>query len=253
MILIAHRVHPDLPLVVAANRDEFYARPTASAHFWHGPEGMLAGKDLEAGGTWLGVDERGRFAAVTNVGEPPSSGTKLSRGALVQDFLRGQSSAQPYAAQIEGERYRGFNLLLWDGESLIYTSNRSDTVKLAAGVYGLANASLNEDRHKVGRGKAALAAAVAQEGANAELNPALLALLADREAPATAEGRKIPGRSAAELISMGACFIVGSDYGTRASTAVAVGHAEVHFSEQIYIEGGLAKGRSQHRMLRRRD
>ncbi len=251
LILIAHRLQDDLPLIVAANRDEFYARPTASAHFWPGPEGLLAGRDLEAGGTWLGVDERGRFAAVTNVGEPPPTASKLSRGALVQEFLSGQQRAEPYAAAIEGERYRGFNLLLWDGETLLYTSNRAATKTLPAGVYGLANASLDEDRHKVNRGKAALGALSSSSAG--DIGPELISLLADRLPPDSAEGRSIPGRSPEELINMGACFIVGSDYGTRASTAVAVGRDSVHFSEQIYVAGGVSKGRSQHHFRRRPD
>lgn len=255
LILVAYRVGPELPLVVAANRDEFYARPTASAHFWHGPARMLAGKDLEAGGTWLGVNEHGRFAAVTNVGEPPPAEPKASRGALVQEFLAGSHRAEPYAAAIEQDRYRGYNLLLWDGETLVYSSNRAPTRVLEPGYYGLANASLDEERHKVERGRAALRQCVehhAKEGTE-DLSERLTTLLADKVVPAQDEGREIPGRSAAEITAMGACFIVGSDYGTRASSAVSIGRGEVAFTEQLYSSGGVARGRSSHRFERVRD
>ncbi|MFK7912533.1 MAG: NRDE family protein [Pseudomonadales bacterium] len=248
MILVAYRVRQDLPLVIAANRDEFYARPTASAHFWHGSARMLAGKDLEAGGTWLGVNERGRFAAVTNVGEPPPAEPKASRGALVQDFLSEDVGCAEYVAGISGERYRGFNLLVWDGEELLYTSNRAPTRALAPGYYGLANASLDEDRHKVDRGRSALQRCL--ETGTDDLTSRLTNLLADSEPPAESEGREIPGRSAAELQAMGACFITGSDYGTRASSAVTVGLEQVSFTEQLYSSGGIARGRSSHQFPR---
>lgn len=252
LILVAYRVRQDMPLVVAANRDEFYARPTASAHFWHGPSRMLAGKDLEAGGTWLGVNESGRFAAVTNVGEPPPAEPKATRGALVQDFLNEDVGCEDYVAGITGERYRGYNLLLWDGEQLLYTSNRAPTRVLKPGYYGLANASLDEDRHKVDRGRAALQQCVEQtaDGGADALTLRLTQLLADREPPAESEGREIPGRSAAELLAMGACFITGSDYGTRASSAVTVGLDQVSFTEQLYSSGGIARGRSSHQFPR---
>ena len=251
LILIAYRVHPEMPLVVAANRDEFYARPTASAHFWHGPARMLAGKDLEAGGTWLGVDERGRFAAVTNVGEPPPAQPKASRGALVQDFLNGTSAAEPYAGAIELERYRGFNLLLWDGETLLYTSNRAPTQILKPGYFGLANVSLDEQRHKVDRGRAALKHCV-EQGTDG-ITERLTTLLGDRLPPAQSEGREIPGRSAEEITAMGACFIVGSEYGTRASSAITIGQDEVAFTEALYSSGGIPRGTSSHRFARARD
>lgn len=259
LILVGHQAQPGRPLVVAANRDEFYARPTASAHFWPGPHRVLAGKDLEAGGTWLGVNAAGRFAAVTNFGEPPPAAPKASRGALVHDFLAGTEAAQRYADAIDGERYRGFNLLLWDGRSLVYRSNRAATQVLPPGVYGLANATLDEDRHKVHRGKAALAQVLSSEptaaaaDADRALQDDLLALLGDGMLPQEPEPRDIPGRTAEELLALGAVYITGNDYGTRASTAVAISAETVHFSEQISLTGGHAAGRSDHRFARRRD
>lgn len=257
LILVGHQAQPGRPLVVAANRDEFYARPTASAHFWPGPHRVLAGKDLEAGGTWLGVNAAGRFAAVTNFGEPPPAEPRASRGALVHDFLAGTVPAQRYADGIEGERYRGFNLLLWDGRSLVYRSNRADTQVLPPGIYGLANATLDEDRHKVHRGKAALEkvlnAAPAARDPDRALQGQLLALLGDGMLPQEPEPRDIPGRTADELLALGAVYITGTDYGTRACTAVAISDDRVHFSEQISLSGGQHAGRSDHHFARRRD
>ncbi|MEM1229423.1 MAG: NRDE family protein [Pseudomonadota bacterium] len=254
LILVGHQAQPGRPLVVAANRDEFYARPTASAHFWPGPAGVLAGKDLEAGGTWLGVNGAGRFAAVTNFGEPPPAEPKASRGALVHGFLDGTMSAERYAAGIEGEAYRGFNLLLWDGRELVYASNRAETRTLPPGIYGLANASLDEDRHKVHRGKAALGQLLAQEVSDpSTLQQGLLSLLADGELPAEPEPRDIPGRTAEELLALGAVYITGTDYGTRASSAVTIDGEQVWFSEEISLTGGQRAGRSDHRFARRRD
>ena len=121
LIVVGWRVHPDYPLVVAANRD---ARPTAPLGRWPDAPEVIGGLDLEAGGTWLGITATGRFAAVTNVREPGMTKGAQSRGFLTRGFLTGESSAEEYAAQIDGAQYLGFNLLLSDGESLVYCSNR---------------------------------------------------------------------------------------------------------------------------------
>ena len=108
LVLLAVGARPGLPLVVAANRDEFHARPSAAAHRWPGAAGVVAGRDLEAGGTWLGVAAGGRFAAVTNVSELPSPGAFRSRGELVPGFLEGGEGARAYAARVDGDAYCGF-------------------------------------------------------------------------------------------------------------------------------------------------
>lgn len=248
LILLAHRVHPDYPLIIAANRDEFHARPTASSHFWQVPGGVLAGRDLEAGGTWLGIDHRGRFAAVTNVSEEAQDGRWLSRGDLVQAFLAGDASAMAFASGIQGARYRGFNLLLWDSRALAYTSNRGHPQTLPPGIHGLANAGLGENRFKVQRATDALTAAIAAATDDDSLIHALSELLSDRTTPSVAERRRAPGMSDAMQRALGACFIVGDTYGTRASTIVLLDHRRATMVEQVYAPAGAPAGLSRHRL-----
>ena len=124
LIVVGWRVDPDFPLVVAANRDEFHARSTAVANFWADAPEVIAGRDLEAGGTWLGITRGGRFAAVTNVREPGAAKGLHSRGRLTQAFLEGRQSAADHVGLIKMGDYSGFNLLVGDGQSLWYCSNR---------------------------------------------------------------------------------------------------------------------------------
>ena len=159
LILFAYGVRADAPLIVAANRDEFYARPATAAHRWHDTPTVLAGRDLQAGGTWLGVSATGRFAAVTNFSETPEGPLPPgSRGDLTADFLRGDAGALDYANTIDNRRYRGFSLLLWDGAALVYASNRNSKPReMPKGVHGLANTHLDGTWPKVVRGTRMLA------------------------------------------------------------------------------------------------
>jgi uncharacterized protein with NRDE domain len=239
LVLFAYDPQSAVPLVVAANRDEFYARPAAGAHFWEEEPALLAGRDLSAGGTWLGVSRSGRFATVTNFAEEGPSEAPLSRGQLSERFLKGQD-----ARALHGISYRGFNLLLWDGAQLVYTSNRGHTQDLQPGVYGLANAELGAAWPKVIQGRSALAAAVT---AGAEPD-ALIDLLADRTQP---PDQVLPrrGRPLELERRVAACFIVGAEYGTRASTAVIFrrrpdGTLQVQLAEQSYTAGGMPTARS---------
>ena len=144
LIVLAWRKHPDLPLIVAANRDEFHARPAAPAAFWEDQPGILAGRDLEARGTWMGVSRSGRFAAVTNFRGAFEPRAAESRGSLVTRFLAGSEKPGPYTAHLQKTLYSGFNLLASDGEELWWTSNRDGTPrKLEPGIYGLGNALLD--------------------------------------------------------------------------------------------------------------
>lgn len=249
LVLFAYDPHSDHPLVVAANRDEFYARPASSAHFWQDREGVLAGRDLSAGGTWLGVSRSGRFATVTNFAEEGPSDAPLSRGQLPEAFLAGADGAHHFAHHLHGLSYRGFNLLLWDGNTLVYTSNRGHTQDLEPGVYGLANAELGATWPKVERGRQALAELVAA-GPDPD---ALIDLLADRSMPPDHE---LPrrGRPLDLERRVAPCFIAGHDYGTRASTAVifhrphtspgATPRLSVSFIEQAYGPGARMGERS---------
>ena len=228
LVLIALGVHPDLPLVVAANRDEFYRRPALPVHAWREDDRVLAGRDLEADGTWLGISAAGRFAAVTNVSDPVDSAER-SRGELTSAFLQGTMRAIDFAAAVEGHRYRGYNLLLWDGEQAVYTSNRASTQVLRPGVYGVSNAALGVEWPKVIRGRNALAGTVRGGPDTA----ALIDLLADDTVPADHE---LPDRGRPLDLErrVAPCFIRGSDYGTRASTAVIVSHRTITIAEQLY-------------------
>ncbi len=243
LILLAWRAHPRHRLVVAANRDEFHARAAAPAEWWPDAPGVLAGRDLEAGGTWLGVSRTGRFAAVTNFREGLPGSGRRSRGELVRGFLEGDAEPAEVARALaaRGEHYAGFSLLVGDGRTLWCVSNRGDAPAgpLAPGVYGLSNHLLETPWAKVRRGKRALRELLAG-GGEVELE-ALLALLTDRTPPApgdvpdTALGPELAQR-------VGACFVVTPVYGTRCSTAVTMGvEGRVRFAERSFAPDGAAR------------
>ena len=144
LILLAWRSHPELRLAIAANRDEFHGRPAAPAAFWSDRPGILAGRDLEAMGTWMGVARNGRFAAVTNYRGAREPSAAESRGALVTRFLEEDISPGAFMKAVAPEKYSGFNLLACDGEALWWMSNRDGAPRqLAPGVYGLGNLLLD--------------------------------------------------------------------------------------------------------------
>lgn len=240
LVLFAYDPKSENRLVVAANRDELYARPAHSAHYWEDNPGVLAGRDLSAGGTWLGVNRSGSFATVTNFAEEGPSEAPLSRGRLPERFLSFGRDADDFAHHLQGLDYRGFNLLLWDGERLVYTSNRGVTRVLAPGVYGLANAELGADWPKVTRGCRALTSAL-KSGVSTD---SLISLLADRWVPADHD---LPrrGRPLALERQVAPCFIASDEYGTRASTAVIIGTHRVRFAEQEYGPKGVPGDRSE--------
>ncbi len=222
LILIAWQAHPDYPLVVAANRDEFFARPTAAAAFWPDAPQVLAGRDLEAGGTWLGVSRQQRFAAVTNYREGGRQRVDArSRGALVADFLSSQASPVAYLTPLETAtaEYNGFNLVVGNGESLAYYSNRGDGQPrwLKPGLYGLSNHLLDTPWPKLTSAKAAFAAALLALPAQ-EL---FLDLLADQEIVPDTHLPETGVPLAWERI-LSAVFVCSENYGTRASTLLTI-------------------------------
>jgi uncharacterized protein with NRDE domain len=160
LILLAWRTQPGHPLVVAANRDEFHARPAAPAAFWQDKPGILAGRDLEARGTWMGVSRSGKFAAVTNYRGAHEPRAAESRGALVTRFLENGEAAGSYARTLSPGAYSGFNLLVCDGEELWTMSNRGGAARrLEPGIYGLGNTVM--DAPEVDASKRRFAAALA--------------------------------------------------------------------------------------------
>ncbi len=241
LILFGVNTQPDLPLVVAANRDEFYARPALAAHFWEDAPHVLAGRDLEASGTWLGITRTGRFAAVTNFADPADN-APLSRGALPADFLSGNTSASAYAHALDGPQYRGYNLLLWDGQEMGYTSNKAPTRTLPPGFYGLSNAELGATWPKAIDGSAAL-----QQLTQSDFSTTELVELLANDRPAEDDRLPRRGRPIEFERRVAPCFIRGEEYGTRASTAVVFANGQVHFSEQLYGAMGSAGERSTYK------
>ena len=232
--------HPRYRLVFAANRDEGYARPTAPAAWWDDCPGVLAGRDLSAGGTWMGVTRTGRWTALTNVRDLKAHHDDArSRGDLTRAFLCGDESAAAYAARVFAERtvYNPFNLLIGDGEAVWTVSSHTEAPeRLAPGVYGLSNATLNVPWPKVIRGLAAFEQALASEAPDPE---AFFAFLRDEaKAPDEALPETGVGRAWERVLSP--LFIRSEDYGTRASMVLLLNEeGQGHFTERTFEPGTL--------------
>lgn len=238
LITLAWKVRADLPLVVAANRDEWRDRAAAPAQWWEDHPEILAGRDLKAGGTWMGVTRSGRFAAVTNFRDPSDRReTARSRGGLVTEFLLGRTDPGTWLADLmhRAGDYNGFNLILGDGESLWYYGSREALARpIAPGVHGLSNHLLDEPWPKVLRARMAMEAALKQP----DPVPSLFEALSDSQGAADAA---LPntGVGLAWERRLASALITGSDYGTRASTVVAVSAAgEVRFEERTRAADG---------------
>jgi len=246
LAIVAVDAHPRYGLVVAANRDEFHARPTAAAAWWD--RRLLAGRDLEAGGTWLGLTRAGRVALLTNVREPHRLDRSApSRGALVPAVLRDGSPVRDALARARGDgaRHNGFNLVAGAADGAAWTSNRAErVVELGPGVHGLSNALLDAPWPKVLRTEAAVSAWLA--AANDDIAP-LFGALADRTlAPDAALPSTGVPLDWERLLS--APFIVSERYGTRSSTVVTIdraGHA--CFVERSFDAAGNPCGEVVHR------
>ena len=210
LILVAWKQHAEFPLVVAANRDEFHARPAARAGYWKDHPGILGGRDLEAKGTWMGASRSGRFAAVTNYRGGKDANAKESRGALVANFLLKELPPGKYVTSLKSASYSGFNLLVSDREELWWLSNRDGgTKKLGPGFYALGNLLL--DTPEVLDVKARF------EGAAMAIEPLFTVL-------ATAK-------------------IVAPDYGTRCSTVLLTRRdGRMEFAERAFDPTGADHG-----------
>jgi uncharacterized protein with NRDE domain len=225
VIFFAYRHHAEYPLVLLANRDEFYERPTAAAHFWEDAPQIYAGRDLVRGGTWLGVTKSGRFAAVTNYRDPGAPQGKFSRGDLVGDFLKTEEPVEDYLTKIRsaGADFSGFNLLVGEINSRTktfgYYSNRADKVKiLAPGIYGLSNHLLDTPWRKVEKGKSELSALLRNKETE---KSKFFDILSDKT---FADDKELPdtgiGYEREKLLS--AIFIETPVYGTRSSSLVMI-------------------------------
>lgn len=235
LILFACNAHPSYRLVLAANRDEFYERPSRAAGFWPGYPQVLAGLDLKEKGTWLGVTKTGKFAAITNYRDPSSWKEQApSRGKLVSRYLTGSLHAEKYLNKIKAKacQYNGFNLFLGDAENLFVYSSCCGTQKISNGIHGLSNHLLDTPWPKVQRGKELMEKALAKKGD--ELEEALFDLLKDgfvapdEQLPQTGVGIEWE-RVLAPI------FIASPEYGTRSSTVLLLGkNGRIRLAEKIY-------------------
>lgn len=239
LILFAYRQHPQYPLIMAANRDEFYNRASLPAGFWEDCPGVLAGRDLEQGGSWMGVSRKGKIAAVTNYRDPLSHNPQAkSRGSLVSGYLCEDGDAFRYMEKLhpQADRYNGFNLLVGDREALYYYSNRQQQIyPVPAGIHGLSNHLLNTPWPKVILGKSRLAEIIRQP--ESEWENAVWQLLTDRTYPADSQ-LPATGVSLEWERALSSVFIVSPDYGTRTNTLLLVDHkGRMRFIEQTCHAG----------------
>jgi uncharacterized protein with NRDE domain len=216
-------MHPRYRLVLGANRDEYYSRPTEPLAFWGDEPHVLAGRDLEGNGTWLGVARRGRFSAITNFRDSiPQIEAAPSRGLLVGNFLKGSQSPEGYLGRIQarGHRYNGFNLIAGDMTGLYYYSNRAPGVRnIKPGIHGLSNHFLDTSWPKISKGKAGLQAVLSGEN---EIDPdAIFSILADRSFP---PDQQLPATGVGLFRErmLSPLFISSPDYGTRSSSVLLI-------------------------------
>ncbi|TVO63630.1 NRDE family protein [Denitromonas ohlonensis] len=244
LIAIAWQQHPDYPLIVIANRDEFFDRPAAPAHWWPDPAGLLAGRDLRGGGTWLGVGRNGRFAALTNYRDPKQNRADArSRGDLVVRVATNDQSAAAFGAQVIAERedYNPFNLLVSDGDALVAVESvTGQSHTLPPGVHTLSNHLLDTPWPKALAARRGLEAAIRSEP---DIDALINILRDDRPAPDAA----LPdtGVPLAWERMLSSCFIRAPGYGTRCTTIVMrSNHGQMRFVEARWHTDGAPDGRT---------
>jgi uncharacterized protein with NRDE domain len=223
LILLALQQHSSYRLVLAANRDEYYDRPSSPPTFWSEAPDLLAGKDLKSGGTWLGITKKGRIAAVTNYRDPASTKRNApSRGWLVRDFLLGKDGAEDYLIKVrqEAKKYNGFNLVVGVRDELCWYSNRTnEIIRLSRGLHGISNRLLDTPWPKVVRSKQGISEILDRDE---KISPeTLFDLLQDRtQAPDAILPHTGVGTEWERILSP--VFIVSPTYGTRSSTLIFI-------------------------------
>jgi len=240
VIFFSYKQHPKYPLILLANRDEFYKRPTKKAGYWEDYPDIFAGRDMVGNGTWLGITKSGRFSAVTNYRDPKEEKRTLSRGNLVADFLKKSMPAKDYLEQIRetADKFSGFNLIVGeinaDRNEVCYYSNRqSEIIKLNSGLYGLSNHFLDTPWKKVTKGKQVLAELLKNNDLNKER---LFEVLSDKT---LARDKDLPdtgiGYQREKLLS--SIFIETPTYGTRCSTVLTFDkNFETDFEERVFVQ-----------------
>lgn len=243
LIVFSWQPGSEFPLVMAANRDEFHARPAEPMGWWKDQPGMLAGRDLQAGGTWLGISRSGQLATVTNYRENVAAVKEQSRGDIVTGYTTSDHSPAAYLSSLDGERYAGFSALAANGDELAYASNRGQNArKLLPGLYGLSNAALDTPWPKLVRSRTRLDELLLAG------EPALDDLLEMMQDPRPASENELadPDLPFELERALSSPFIVMPDYGTRCSTAIICrsdGHIEV--AERRFDASGASTGESR--------
>lgn len=239
LLFFAYDCHPRYRFILAANRDEYYHRPTETAHFWASHPWVLAGRDLEMLGTWMGITRSGRFAALTNFRDPSAQISEpKTRGMLVSNFLSSNQSPEKYMIEVASKRtlYNPFNLLVGDSAKLLYFNKQSsEAVVLKPGIYGLSNHCLDTSWPKVQKSKQALTNYLENKSL---IEPQhLFEMLADTE---LAQDHELPKTGISQGLEkfLSSIFIQGVDYGTRSSTVLLIDRNQhVIFQEKSYIPG----------------
>jgi uncharacterized protein with NRDE domain len=219
---MAYNYDPDYKLIFAANRDEFYERPSSAADFWKDEPSLLAGKDFKEGGTWCGITKSGRFAAITNYRNMKSiKKDALSRGTIVTDFLLGSSSPELYSKGLtdSADLYNSYGFIFGNKSELFFFSNQTKkNNKIEAGIHGLSNHLLNTPWFKVTRGKELLKKAINNKDT---LVDDLFVMLSD-ETPSPEDQLPDTGLSKDVEKSTSSIFVETPDYGTRSSTVILI-------------------------------
>jgi uncharacterized protein with NRDE domain len=248
LLVIAWKTHPRYRLVLAGNRDEFHDRPAAPLNWWQDDPRILAGRDLKAGGTWLGVARSGRFGVVTNYRDlqAPIEGAP-SRGHLIPRFLTGATSPKEFLDDLRGAalRYSGFNILLGGPRALYYFSNRGPSAPqvLKPGIYGLSNHLLDTPWPKLTRTRKRFSELIKQPDVSPE---ELFRMLADREPATPEEGLPSTGLPLDWERVVSAPFIVNERYGTRCSTVLLVErNGRTILQERRFDSAGVQTGTSR--------
>lgn len=242
LIVFAYQVHPVYKLIVAANRDEFYGRPTAPAHYWEDRPDILAGRDLEKMGTWMGVTTSGRFAALTNYRDPKEETEgKHSRGELVADALKYKGNVKGYMQSLVGKKdlYPGYNLLAGDGTELYYYSNKGQELqKVEPGIYGVSNHLINTEWPKVQKGKEGMSKII-----NGDQDPFVERLFSILQNADQAPDELLPhtGVSLEWERMLSPLFIKSENYGTRSSTVMLMSNKKIQYVERVFSKDGISE------------
>lgn len=238
LIFFALNCHTEYSLILAGNRDEFYNRPTEIAHFWNTNPELFAGRDLKGGGTWLGVQKKGRFAALTNIRDMASIKENApSRGNVVVNALTSESTQEDFISRLDekSESYNGFNLLTFENRKMLHYSNQSKIItEVEPGIHGISNADLDTPWPKVQTAKKSLTNIMDEDRIDKE---AIFAMLqSEKRYPL----EKLPdtGLPEEKEVAVSSAFIKMDDYGTRCSSLVLIDYnGNITFEERTYQNG----------------